>query len=195
MALIVDITTFLLNTLLSFYLVVILLRFLLQVARADFYNPISQFIAKATNPLVLPLRRVIPSLGGMDTASLLLALAVQFFATCALILLMGFNFANPLQMLLWGVIGILSLILNIYLFTVIASIVLSWIAPHSDHPAALLLRQFTEPVLAPFRKLLPSMGGIDLSPILLFVSIQVLQIVLSHAAQSSQLPPRFVLGY
>ncbi|MGI9287642.1 MAG: YggT family protein [Pseudomonadales bacterium] len=194
MGVVADIGTFLVQTLLTFFLIAVIVRLLLQVARADFYNPISQFIVKLTNPLLLPLRRFIPGLGGIDFAAVVLALLVQLLATTVLLLLQGFSPINPLYMIMWGLIGILSLVLNIYLFTVLASIVVSWVAPYSDHPAVLLLRQFTEPVMAPFRKLVPSIGGIDISPILLFISIQILQIVLGHAAQAVSLPSRFVLG-
>lgn len=194
MGLVSDIGTFLVQTLLTFFLIVVVLRLLMQVARADFYNPISQFIVKLTNPLLLPLRRFIPGVGGIDMAAVVLALLVQLLATTILLVLQGFSPINPLYMLVWGLIGILALILNIYLFTIIASIVVSWVAPHSSHPGILLLRQFTEPVMAPFRKLIPAIGGIDLSPILLFITIQVLQIALGHAAQAVSLPSRFVLG-
>lgn len=194
MGVVADIGTFLVQTLLTFFLIAVIVRLLLQVARADFYNPISQFIVKLTNPLLLPLRRFIPGLGGIDFAAVVLALVVQLLATTVLLVLQGFSPVNPLYMIAWGLIGILSLTLNIYLFTVLASIVVSWVAPYSDHPAVLLLRQFTEPVMAPFRKIVPSIGGIDISPILLFISIQILQIVLGHAAQAVSLPSRFVLG-
>ena len=194
MGLVADIGTFLVQTLLTFFLVAVVLRLLMQVARADFYNPISQFIVKLTNPVLLPLRRFIPGLGGIDLAAVVLALLVQLAATTVLLVLQGFSPINPLYMLAWGFIGILSLILNIYLFTIIASIVVSWVAPHSTHPAVLLLRQFTEPVMAPFRKLVPAIGGLDLSPIFVFITIQVLQIAVSHAAQAASLPSRFVLG-
>ncbi len=195
MGVVAEIGAFLAQYLLTFFLITVIVRLLLQVARADFYNPISQFIVKLTNPLLLPLRRVIPGLGGIDFAAVVLALLVQLLATTVLLLLNGFTPVNPLYMLVWGLIGILVLVLNIYLFTVLASIVVSWVAPYSDHPAVLLLRQFTEPVMAPFRKFVPAIGGIDLSPIFLFITIQVLQIVLRHAAQAVALPPRFVLGF
>ncbi len=189
-----DIGTFLVQTLLTFFLIVVVLRLLMQVARADFYNPISQFIVKLTNPVLLPLRRFIPGLAGIDLAAVVLALLVQLAATTVLLLLQGFSPINPLYMLAWGLIGIFSLILNIYLFTIIASIVVSWVAPHSTHPAVLLLRQFTEPMMAPFRKLVPAIGGLDFSPIFLFITIQVLQIAVNHVAQAVSLPTRFVLG-
>lgn len=194
MGVVSDIGTFLVQTLLTFFLIAVIIRLLLQVARADFYNPISQFIVKLTNPVLLPLRRVIPGIGGIDFAAVVLALLVQLLATTVLLIMQGLSPVNPLYMLVWGLIGILSLTLNIYLVAIIASIAVSWVAPYSTNPAVLLLRQFTEPVMAPFRKLVPAIGGIDISPILLFICIQIMQIMLSHAARAVSLPTSFVLG-
>lgn len=190
-----NVGAFLVRNLFMFFLVAVILRLLLQVARADFYNPISQFIVKATNPLLLPLRKLTPGFGGVDIAAIVLALIVQFAATSALLLLRDYEMQNVAYMVAWGGLGILSLILSIYQFTVIGSIVVSWVAPYSTHPAILLLRQFSEPAMAPFRKILPDMGGIDLSPILLFLTIGVLQILLASAAQAIHLPQAFVLGF
>lgn len=190
-----DVASFLLRNLFMFLLVAVLFRLLLQIARADFYNPISQFIVKVTNPFLLPLRKLIPGLGGLDFAAIVLALIIQFIATTVLLQLRGYGLQNVAFMIAWGGLGILSLVLTIYQFTVLASIVVSWVAPYSTHPAILLLRQFTEPAMAPFRKIMPDLGGIDLSPILLFLTIAVLQILLGHAAQSLGLPTAFVLGF
>jgi YggT family protein len=177
-----------------FLLVAVLIRLLLQVARADFYNPISQFIVKVTNPFLLPLRKLIPGLGGLDLAAIVLALIIQLIATIVLIQLRGYDLPNVAYMIAWGGLGILNLILNIYFVAVIVAIVVSWVAPYSTHPAILLIRQFTEPAMAPFRKIMPDLGGLDLSPIFLFLTIQVLQILLGHAGASLGLPEPFVLG-
>jgi len=178
----------------SLYLVIVLLRLLLQLARADFYNDLSQFIVKATNPLLRPLRRVIPPIGRVDTASLVLALAIQVLASCILILVMGFTIPNPLMLMLWGAIGLLSLTVKFFFWALIAMIVVSWIAPGSRHPALILIYQLTEPVMAPVRKLLPPMGGLDFSPILVFLLINVLEIVIRGLATQAHLPFGLVLG-
>jgi YggT family protein len=189
-----EILVYLVQTLLSLYLVTMLLRFLLQLVRADFYNPISQFIVKVTNPLVIPLRRVIPGLGGIDVSSLLLALLLQLAAIVALLLINGLSPPGILLLLAWSVLGVLGLLVNIYFFALLAMIILSWVAAGSRHPAIYLLYQITEPVMAPFRKVLPPMGGLDLSPILVFVLINIIQIALRHLAQGVGLHPALVLG-
>ncbi|MBP6723726.1 MAG: YggT family protein [Halioglobus sp.] len=189
-----EILVYLVQTLLSLYLVTMLLRFLLQLVRADFYNPICQFIVKVTNPLVIPLRRVIPGLGGIDVSSLLLALLLQLAAIVALLLINGLSPPGIFLLLAWSVLGVLGLLVNIYFFALLAMIILSWVAAGSRHPAIYLLYQITEPVMAPFRKVLPPMGGLDLSPILVFVLINIIQIALRHLAQGVGLHPALVLG-
>lgn len=189
-----EILTYLVQTLLSIYLVAMLLRFLLQLVRADFYNPISQFLVKITNPLVLPLRRVIPGYAGMDMAALLLSLVLQMLAIIALLALHGAGLPNIGLLLLWSALGVVGLLVNIYFFALLAMIILSWIAPGSGHPAIHLLYQITEPVMAPFRKMLPPMGGMDFSPILMFILINVIQIALRHMSAGIGLHPALVIG-
>jgi len=194
MSAITEILAYLVQTLLSVYLVTMLLRFLLQLVRADFYNPISQFIVRVTNPLVIPLRRVIPGFAGIDMASLLLAILLQLAAIVALLVINGLAAPNAFLLLSWSVLGVLGLLVNIYFFALLAMIILSWVAAGSRHPAIYLLYQITEPVMAPFRKVLPPMGGLDLSPILVFVLINIIQIALRHLAQAVGLHPALVMG-
>lgn len=177
-----EIGTLIVQTLGSLYLLVVMLRFLLQQARADFYNPISQFIVKVTNPLLMPLRRVIPGLMGIDIAAILLALVVQFVVIelGALILLGGL--INPLVALMWSAVGLLALTANIYFWGLLIMVIASWIAPQSSNPALRLVFQLVEPVMAPFRKLLPDMGGIDISPIFAFLALNVVQILIKYLA-------------
>jgi len=189
-----EILGYLIQTALSLYMVAMLLRFLLQLVKADFYNPISQFLVKVTNPLVIPLRKVIPGIGGLDLASLLLAVLLQVLAIVALMLLNGLGMPNPLMLVVWSILGIVGLLVNIYFFALLAMIILSWIAGGSSNPAISLLHQITEPVMAPFRKILPAMGGLDFSPILLFILINVLQIALRHLAGGVGLHPALVIG-
>ena len=189
-----EIFGYLIQTLLSLYLLAMLLRFLLQLARADFYNPICQFLVKITNPLVIPLRRVIPGVAGLDMASLLLALLLQLAGIVALLLINGLALPNILLLLVWSALGVIGLLVNIYFFALLAMIILSWIAPGSSNPAIYLLFQITEPVMAPFRKALPAMGGMDFSPILVFIIINVIQIALRHMAAGMGLHPALVIG-
>lgn len=189
-----EIFIYLLQTVLSLYLVAMLLRFLLQLVRADFYNPISQFLVKITNPLVVPLRRVIPGVGGIDMASLVLALLLQLAGIAALLVVNGLPLPGLLLLLVWSFLGLIGLLVNIYFFAILAMIILSWVAAGSRHPAIYLLYQLTEPVMAPFRKALPAMGGLDFSPILVFVLINVIQIALRHMAAGVGLHPALVIG-
>ena len=179
-----DVFTYLIYVFFGLYILAMLLRFLLQAVRADFYNPISQSLVKVTNPLVIPLRKILPGFGGLDLASLLLALILQILMVTLLVLIQTGAMLAPLPLLLVGVLGLASYLLKIYFFALLAMIVLSWIAPGGNHPALYLLHQITEPVMVPFRKVLPAMGGLDFSPILVFIIINVLQIVLRNLAFS-----------
>jgi YggT family protein len=189
-----EILAYLIQTLLSLYLVAMLLRFLLQLVKADFYNPICQFLVKVTNPLVIPLRKVVPGLAGLDLASLLLALLLQLAGIVLLLLINGLGLPNVALLLVWSLLGVIGLLVNIYFFALLAMIILSWVAAGSNNPAIYLLHQITEPVMAPFRKLLPAMGGMDFSPILVFILINVLQIALRHMATGVGLHPALVIG-
>ena len=189
-----DVLRYLVQTACSLYLLAVLMRLLLQLARADFYNPISQFVVRVTNPLVLPLRRLIPALGRIDTATVLVALAVQVLGALVTLALMGGPGANLMLVIAWSALGLAALIVNIYFFAILAMIIFSWIAPHAHHPALALLYQLTEPVMSPFRRLLPPMGGLDFSPILVFVVINVVKIMLSGFAQQLGMPQGLVIG-
>lgn len=166
----------------TFYLTIVLLRFLLQLARADFYNPISQFVVKATNPPLRPLRRFIPGWGGIDGAALVLAVAIQ--AITFFLILFALNGSipgiNPLTLLTWSVLNVLGLIVKIYFWSVIAVVVVSWVAPGSHHPAIQLVAQITEPVMRPVRNVMPAIGGLDLSPIVVFLILNVISVVIDH---------------
>ena len=172
-----EIFSLVLDTVSSLYLMIILLRFIFQLSRADFYNPISQFVVKATNPLLIPLRRIVPGIGGIDTASIVLVLLFQMLVISLKLLLLGGGLANPLFLLALSTVMILDLVLKIYFWSLIIMIVASWIAPGSGNPALMLINQIVEPIMQPFRKVLPPMGGLDLSPIFAFLVIQILDIV------------------
>ena len=170
----------------TFYLTIVLLRFMLQLARADFYNPISQFVVKATNPPLRPLRRFIPGWGGIDGASLVLAVLIQ--AAAFMLILFALNGGpagiNPITLLAWSAITVLGLLVKIYFWSVIAVVIISWVAPQSHHPAVQLIMQLTEPVLRPVRRLMPSLGGLDLSPIIVFLILNVISVIIAHIAAS-----------
>jgi YggT family protein len=164
-----EIFTLVLDTISSLYLMIILMRFILQLSRADFYNPISQFIVKATNPLLIPLRRIIPSMGGIDTASIALAILFQALVLVLKMLVVSGGVANPVFLMALSLVMVLDVLLKIYFWALIIMIVGSWVAPGSGNPALVLINQIVEPLMKPFRKMLPDMGGLDLSPILVVV--------------------------
>ncbi|MBB3061031.1 YggT family protein [Microbulbifer rhizosphaerae] len=188
-----NIGVFLFATLGILYLFAVLLRFMLQLARADFYNPISQGIVKVTNPPLLPLRKVVPGLFGVDMASLVLALLVGWAMILGSGLLAGLGLLNPLSALLWSLLGCLSTVVAVVFVGLLISIVFSWIAPHSGHPALMLLRQLLEPFCAPVRRLIPPLGVIDISPIFVFILLTVVDKLLLGFAQMANMPA-FVYG-
>jgi YggT family protein len=177
-----EIGILIIQTLGSIYLLIVMLRFLLQIARADFYNPMSQFAVKATNPALLPLRKIIPGVMGIDLASLVLALLLQYGVIQVSAFILGFGLINPLSVVIWGLVGTLALTVNIFFWSLIIMVIASWVAPQSGHPALLLVNQLVEPIMAPFRKIMPDMGGIDLSPIFAFLALNVVQVLVKYLA-------------
>ena len=168
---------FLVQTLFGLYILAVLLRFLLQLVRADFYNPISQFLVKATNPPLKILRRIIPGLGGIDLSSLVLAWLLKTVELLLIVSIMG-NSVNLLGPALWAIPELVELLINIYLFGVLIQVILSWISPGNYNPAIALLHSLTDPVMRPARNLLPPMGGIDLSPMLVMIGLVLLKMLL-----------------
>ncbi|WP_305857039.1 YggT family protein [Balneatrix alpica] len=162
------------RTLGSLFVFIVLLRFLLQLTRADFYNPISQAVVKFTNPALIPLRRVIPGWKGMDLASIVLALLVKLVVVFVVFYRHG-GIPDALSLLIFSSVGVLYSLLDIYFWSILIMVILSWVAPNSSHPGAQLIWQISEPVCNLARKVLPPIGGLDLSPILIFLAIQLIQ--------------------
>ena len=158
------------------YLLAILLRLLLQVAKADFYNPVSQFLVKVTNPLLVPLRRVVPSIGKIDTSALLLMLSLQMMSF-GLIALLRAGQVSIVSLLMLSVAELAGLFLNVLLFSILIQVVLSWVSPGTYNPAVSVLYSITEPVLRPCRRLLPPISGIDLSPLAALIGIQLVKML------------------
>ncbi|MCQ6256486.1 YggT family protein [Pseudomonas hefeiensis] len=180
---------YVLQTLGSLYLLIVLLRFVLQLVRANFYNPLCQFIVKATQPLLKPLRRIIPSVFGLDMSSLVLAIIVQLALMALTLLLTYGTTGNPLQLLIWSIIGVTALFLKIFFFALIISVILSWVAPGSHNPGAELVNQICEPALAPFRRIVPNLGGLDISPILAFLVLKLIDmLVINNLAAMTMMP-------
>ncbi|MCB1768179.1 MAG: YggT family protein [Candidatus Competibacteraceae bacterium] len=154
-----------------------MLRFLLQCVRADFYNPLVQFLVRITNPPLLPLRRIVPGYRGLDLAAIVLAFLLQLVEVVLLNALsmqpIGFG-----GLLVVAVLELIKLLINIYLWGVIIQAVLSWFNPDPYHPAARVLAQLTAPVLRPARRLLPPISGVDLSPMLVVIALIFISLLL-----------------
>lgn len=168
---------FLVQTILGIYAAVVLLRFLLQWFRADFYNPVSQFVVKATTPVLRPLRQLIPGYGGMDLAALLLAWLVKSLELAIVALVLAPQ-VSPLGAFAWALPELARLLINIFIFAVLIRVVLSWLNPDPYHPVAGLLESLTEPIMQPARRVLPPIGGLDLSPVLVTIGLVLLQMLL-----------------
>lgn len=168
---------FLVQVLFGLYAAIVMLRFLLQMMRADFYNPVSQLIVKATKPLLNPLRRVIPGVSGMDLASLTLAWIVISIEQLAILAIAGTGF-QPLAAALLAIPELIALVINIFLFAILIQVIISWINPGNYNPAISLINSLTEPLLAPVRRRMPDLGGIDLSPMVVMIGLIVLEMLL-----------------
>ena len=153
------------NTVAGLYLLFVVARFLLQLAKADFYNPISQAVFKITDPMVKVFRSFIPGYRGIDFSSLILAFFVQFAAISLTILLYGGSLPSISFIVTWSFVGVLNFIILFYYYALIASIVMSFVMMFSGnmnpHPILSLVWQITEPIMSPVRKVVPPMGGLD----------------------------------
>jgi YggT family protein len=168
---------FLIDTLFSLYILAVLLRFLLQWCGADFYNPISQFLVKATHPPLKILRRFVPSIGKIDTSSLVLVFTLQMLADFFILLLKGVSISIGALTIL-SMTQLISLLINVFVFAVFARALLSWINPGTFNAAASILATLTEPLLDICRKFIPDLGGIDLSPLAALLLLQLAKMVI-----------------
>ena len=166
---------FLIEIAFDLFLMVVLLRFWLQLAKADFYNPLSQFIVKATSPLVNPLRKVIPGFAGIDAASLVLAFIVAF-AKVSIVMLIIYGTWEPISALIGSGITLVKEAINLIFWVLIIRAILSWVS-QGNNPMEAVFHQLTEPMLKPIRKVLPPIGGLDLSVLVLIIGIQFIQIL------------------
>jgi YggT family protein len=172
-----DPVVFLVQTLFGLYILAVMLRFLLQLVRADFYNPISQFLVKATNPPLKYLRRIIPGFGGIDLSSLILAWLLKATELFLVLSIAGTSI-NLIALFLWAIPELVELLINIYLFGILIQVILSWVNPGSYNPATALLYSLTGPLMRPAQKILPPMGGIDFSPMLAMIGLILLKMLL-----------------
>lgn len=175
----IDALVFLINAIFGLYAGAIMLRFLLQCVRANFYNPLAQAVVKVTNPLLLPLRRIIPGWHNLDIAALVLMFAVELLNVLLLLLILGITVA-PLYLLYWTLIKLLSLLINLYFFSILLQALLSWVNQGGYDPVSGLLKPLNAPLLRPVRRILPPLGGLDFSPLVVMLLLQAANIALSH---------------
>ena len=179
--------SFLLNTIIDLYVMVIALRFLMQMVRADYYNPLAQFVVKASNPPLIPLRRIIPGLGGQDLAALFLCLAL-LIAKLFLFKAIGLNTSvagyslqvasvSPALIVYFAAVDLLALFFNIFFFAIIIQAVISWINPGNYNPVSALVESITAPLLRPVQRYVKPFGGLDLSPLVVLILLQVVKIL------------------
>jgi YggT family protein len=173
---------YLVKTFSDLYLLTFLFRFVLQWVRADFRNPLSQFIVRATNPLVVPARRLIPSVGEVDVPTLVVLALLQCLVTWLLIAIIGASVAIETYFL-YVVLRLISLTLWFYSISILVYVILSFFAQASYSPIAMLLGQVVGPVLRPVRRILPPVGGLDLSPLVVLILLQALRILLQLPAE------------
>ncbi len=168
---------FLVETATDLYLLALLMRLLLEFHRADFYNPVVQFLVQITNPVIAPLSKLLPRTKQVNVAALVAMFLVQLAALVALVALSGRNI-NLAVLMVASLTQLLQLLLTTYLVLIIISVILSWVGHSLRHPIIPLIYQLVDPVLMPIRRVLPSLGGLDLSPLVAIIGIQFLMILL-----------------
>jgi YggT family protein len=168
---------FLVKTLADLYLLTFLLRFIMQWVRASYYNPLAQFVLKVTSPLVVPARRVLPSLGGLDTPTLAVLILLEIVVKFVLLRLAGISLPVPV-LLLYSLLRLIALALWFYTVALFIYVLLSWFGDRGMNPMAALLGELIEPLLRPARRLLPPIGGLDLSALVVILLLQAALIAL-----------------
>lgn len=168
---------FVVQTLFELYILCYLLRLVLQITRADFHNPLSQFIVRVTSPIVSPLRRFVPAVRGLDTATLLVFLALEAVATWLLAWNAGISL-SPVPMIVLVLLRSIYTVVRMYVFAILIYAILSFVNPGTYNPLSSVLASISEPLLRPFRRLIPTIGGLDLSPLFVIIGLQALLIAL-----------------
>lgn len=170
---------FLIETLFNIYILILLLRIILQWVGAYFYNPVSQFVIKLTNPVVKPLRQILPPFKGIDLASLFILVTLEFIKLLSVIWIQISIIPNFVGLIVMAFGDILGVILDIFFYAILISIVLSWINPRQFNPVTEVLHLITEPLLRPARKIIPPISGFDLSPIPVLIILQLFSLLIA----------------
>lgn len=169
---------FIINAITSLYLLVLLLRFWMPWLRADFRNPLAQGILRFTSPVVIPVRRIVPSFGRLDTATVLVAFIIQYLTVLLLLLIIG-QTADVAAIALTAAVKLAVLSINLFVYAIFIRIILSWVSQGQYNPATAIITTLTEPVLRPFRRLIPAVGGFDISPIFAIILLLAATIVVN----------------
>ena len=189
-----DIAVTIASPLFSLALFLIAMRFLAQLCGVSPYNPISTGLRSITDPIVAPINRLVPAGKRLNIGAVIALIVCQvIYIAVMLALISRFDAFNVVQSLIWSTLGAAGLLINIVFYSVLAMIIVSFIAPQSNHPAVEFVWQLTEPVMAPLRNFIPSMGGLDFSPIVLFIGINVIRVSLGHMAVAVGMPA-FIIG-
>ena len=189
-----DIAVTIASPLFSLALFLIAMRFLAQLCGVSPYNPISTGLRSITDPIVAPINRLVPAGRRLNIGAIIALIVCQvIYIAVMLALISRFDAFNVLQSLIWSTLGAAGLLINIVFYSVLAMIIVSFIAPQSNHPAVEFVWQLTEPVMAPLRNFNLSMGGLDFSPIVLFIGINVIRVSLGHMAVAVGMPA-FIIG-
>jgi YggT family protein len=168
---------FLVKSLADLYLLTFLMRFIMQWVRAGYNNPLAQFIYKVTNPLVVPARRVLPSVAGLDAPTLVVLVLLEIVVTFVLLRLVGLPLPIP-ETLVYSMLRLVALVLWFYFGATLVYVLLSWFGDRGRNPIGYFLGELVEPLLRPARRLLPPIGGFDLSPMIVLLLLQAAMIAL-----------------
>jgi len=174
---------FLINIIFGFFILMVMLRFVLQWARADFYNPISQFIVKITDPALKPFRRVIPGFAGLDFPAIVLMLVLKCIETLLIVAISGKSL-HLLIILIYSATGLLSLFLYVFIFAIIIMAIASWIAPGNYNPVLNLIHQIIAPIMRPIQRYVKPVSGMDLSPLVALLILNLIVMAIPHLQKS-----------
>lgn len=170
----------LLMSIFNIYLMIVVIRLWLQLVKADFYNPFSQFTIKVTQPIVGPLRRFIPSVGPVDSATLVFAILIAFAKVITYAVISQGSFPPLLTAFVFSLSNLVYQVLWLIFIIIIIRAILSWVSQGS-HPVEMVMGQLTEPLLRPIRKIVPAIGGLDLSVLVFLLGLQFIISVFSSA--------------
>lgn len=174
-----QIAVFLVEVLFSLYIIAVVIRLLLGFARASFHNPLSQFLVRVTNPVLLPLRRFIPAIGSIDTSAILLAYGLTLVKISLLFLITRGAIMFP-ESLFVALGDLLKTIIWVYIIALILQAVISWVGSAQGNPVSPLINSLTNPILRPIRKIVPLVGMMDLSPLVAILGLNILLIIVQN---------------